>query len=569
MLRIAPLDAPISLEFFVSHGSVVLVAHLVFALLFAGRLGNRLWAATAFTFPVAMATLSATYASFGATWSAGIAALIGLAVLAWSLIPALRGAPIVAAATGSLVASEAVRFRHEELAGDAVGGSDLAILGLWLLGGLLTALFAGRAYPGIRFPKAPASWIVGAAGVILGLFLVAFDGAPSPAPPLPGSARAGPPPVVLIVLDTVRADRLDLYGYERATMPALSQFARTRAVTVRNAYANGGWSLPTHASLFTGLHPPRHGAHAPFQDDPDKPRTGGYRLADSIPTLAELLGRAGYWTVGVSANFAPLSDLFGLDRGFQRYNASPDATQALLARSPWRIPQLAFSPAAPVGAFLDRLPPFSSSEFFLGVRYRRAREITDEALEAVETAGQQPFFLFVNYVDAHQALYPPREYRDRFPGVRWQLGLHGLDKGVQSAVLRGDRSLSLEESEHLRALYDGELAYLDDQLGRFLEGLARHPKWSEMLVVITSDHGEALGEHGSIGHGTSLYEEMIRIPLVIKPGHRGGPVPQGDQISGPLESVDVFATILDHAGVGTPARTDGLPWGRGRTHVRA
>lgn len=175
----------------------------------------------------------------------------------------------------------------------------------------------------------------------------------------------------------------------------------------------------------------------------------------------------------------------------------------------------------------------------------------------------------MNYLDAHEAYYPPLEYRDRFSGVRSELGLHGLDMNVQNAVMRGDRSLTSEEFEHLNALYDGELAYLDDQLTRLLSGLARHPKWSEMLVVITADHGEALGEHDTIGHDAGLYEETIRIPLIFKGPDGRGAVPNGEELAGPVESVDVFATILEHANIVQPADTDGRPWGRGRTYARS
>jgi hypothetical protein len=309
MLRIAPLEPAISIAFFASHACVVFAFQLAIALVLAGRLENRLWTAVAFTFPIALTGLALLYATLGVIWSAGLAGLISLVVVAWCLMSGLRGAPIVAAAAGSLVSTEIVRFRSEEVANDTMTIGAAAVLGLWILGGFVVALFAGRASTGVRFPRAKMSWALGGGGLLLGLMLVALDVPPPPEMPPTGVVNSERSPVVLIVLDTVRADHLDLYGYERETMPRLTEFADKEGVIVRNAYSNGGWSLPTHASLFTGLHPPDHGAHGPFEEDPNKPRTGGYQLDDSIPTLSELLARAGYWTVGVSANSAPLSDL--------------------------------------------------------------------------------------------------------------------------------------------------------------------------------------------------------------------------------------------------------------------
>jgi len=566
---VAPLEAPLHPGLFASHLCLSLAAYGALAALCAGRWSDRVWAASAFLLPVAGAALPLAQHAFGLRGIAGLTGLVALVLFAWARLPRVPGAPLVATAVGGLLSNELGRVRQGVMGGQLVDGGDALVLALWLVGGIAVGTLSGRLPARLRVPPAAWSGALAAAAVGVGALISLADGRSSSVEVPATSGWGRRPPVVLVVLDTVRADHVPLYGYPRNTMPAFTEFGRRDGVVVRRAYANGAWSLPSHASLFTGLHPPRHGAHEPFEDDPRKPAGGGYRLPDAIPTLAEILAGAGYWTAGMSANFGPLSHLFGLDRGFQHYDAEPDPTQTLAALSPLRIPRLPSSPFASFAAFLERWPPFASCDFFLGVRYQRARLITDGALALVDAARDQPFFLFVNYMDAHSPYSPPREYRHRFPGVRWTLGLHGIDERRQRRVLRGDRPVSAEEFEHLRALYDGELAYLDAEFGRLLEGLRRHDRWSEMLLVITSDHGDAFGEHASLGHGVSLYEELIRVPLVLKPGSAPAPAAPGEEIPGPLESVDVFATILAHAGVAAPDEIDGIPWGRTRTSAHA
>jgi len=135
-------------------------------------------------------------------------------------------------------------------------------------------------------------------------------------------------------------------------------------------------------------------------------------------------------------------------------------------------------------------------------------------------------------------------------------------------IVDGWSTLNDEERRHYTALYDSELNYLDRELARLLERLQQRPDWDEMLVVITSDHGEALGDHGGLEHSNSLYDEITHVPLIVKPGvgSSGAPAP-GSVHAGLIESVDLFPTVLEHSGVRIPRRIDGSAWGIGRTHA--
>jgi arylsulfatase A-like enzyme len=134
-------------------------------------------------------------------------------------------------------------------------------------------------------------------------------------------------------------------------------------------------------------------------------------------------------------------------------------------------------------------------------------------------------------------------------------------------VLTGGRDLSEQEYAHVTSLYDGELAYLDAELGRLLRRLEQHPRWEEMLVIITSDHGEAFGEHRYVDHGVSLYNELISVPVIIKAGKQSASsMPDaGSAESTIIQSVDIFPTVLQYAGIGIPPGIDGVAWGSGRS----
>ena len=346
------------------------------------------------------------------------------------------------------------------------------------------------------------------------------------------------PPIVIVVLDTVRADHLELYNYRRKTMPNLTKFALTHGVVVERAISNSADSLSSHAALFTGLFPAKHGAHRPMLSD-TKPPLYGYPLRPDVPTLAELLNHNGYLTAGVSGNHGPLSPTvgFGLNRGFDFFDARPESDCALVTRSPWN--QLSLILGSPDRiSWLPRCGHGSRS-------YRRAQAITDRAIHVVDVLDSRSFFLFVNYMDAHLPYNPPEHFQGHFN-------------------INHDSIEQKNDPNHYqrRLAYDEELLYLDSELTRLLDRLQRHPNWQNMLVIITSDHGEALGEHSLFGHTTSLYDVMIRIPLIFKFGRDTGIVgipPSGNQWNRPMQLVDIMPIVLRHAGITAPQLDGRLP----------
>jgi len=551
------VDEPLPASYLATLGVFVLGFHLALSLLL-GR-WRRVWVAVAFTVAPALGAWPGVHLEFGHHGLMALAAVVAAVAIALvALLPA--ASPLVAAAAGAVLGGELARWgegsHHLEdlwrsLLFGVVGVAALAASPRWRLPAPL---------PGARGSLALAAGAV-ALAVVAGP--VRFDSLPE-GPPGEGPVD-GPAPAVLIVLDTVRADHLTSYGYERDTAPQLDRFAREHAVVVERAVSNGAASLPSHASLFTGLVPPRHGAHYPLADDPSPP-TYAYPLAAGIPTLAEQMGERGYWTVGVSANAGPLSPAYGLHRGFDVYRAILNPVFEYKCRAAWHM---ASRLAEPLEA-LSWLPLFSEVEFFLwGVSYRRADVITDEAIELIDRAGDHPFFLFVNYFDAHHPYNPPLRCRDAFSG---RLDRFDRQAGIRETAKRlhiDGKPIRPEVRAHHVSLYDGELRCLDEALGRLLARLERHPRWDEMLVVVTSDHGEALGDHQLMGHGLSLYDELTWVPLIVKPGWEPTSPEPGTRIAGPMQSVDVFPTVLEHAGVTAPADGDGRPWGRGRRRAQS
>jgi arylsulfatase A-like enzyme len=558
------LDARVvTLSLYISHWIFVLLFHVAAATLFAKVSDNRLWSAVVFWVPVTSVAARELDRLFG-MWGA-VAGAVGAIVLGalWIRFFPRRGAPFLSAAAGAVVGAM-LPYMHEVAYTSRVGSVSLLMLaGLLFAVAALAASFLGRA----EAPLVPSmGWslrrFVGFSCVALLPILFAK---PTTIPPPLSTEPSDKSTAILIVLDTVRADHLELYGYERETMPALTRFARENAVVAERAISNAPSSLPSHASLFTGLYPVRHGAHKPFAKDPNPPEYA-YRLHPSIPTLATILAKANYWTVGISANSGPLAPFFGLDQGFHVYHAEPSPRRAFVAFSPWGIEEISNLWLERIALAFSAVFP-STRDYLLGVPYKRAAEITDEAIRAVELAGERPLFLFVNYMDAHSPYFPPADFMDRFPGRSSSLMTSGFDQRWWHAVVNGDVEISDEERRHYSSLYDAELSYLDTELDRFLQWLRQRPDWDELLIVITSDHGEALGDHGGLEHSNSLYDEITHVPLVVKPGtHTPGAPAAGSVLSGLIESVDIFALILEHAGLRVPRGVDGSSWGAGRTH---
>jgi arylsulfatase A-like enzyme len=355
-----------------------------------------------------------------------------------------------------------------------------------------------------------------------------------------GPARppaAGKPNVILISLDTVRADHLSVYGYGRNTTPHLKDFA-AESVVFTHAVASSDMTLPTHASMFTGLYPSQHGAHF------SREHRIGAPLQSRFVTLAESLHRNGFWTGGVVANGGYLSVAFGLQAGFEYWDQ--------------RLPRVLLTPAPEsflrgrVRDIAARLLPVSELDRVT----RGGREINDAAFAALSQrpGDGRPFFLFLNYMDAHVPYIPPAPYDTMFPG-KDPAFTENRYMSTYLDVIAHDRKISDSAHRHLVSQYDGGIAYLDAQLAVLFERLKAAGLYDNTLIIVTGDHGEALGERNCMDHGgMSLYEEQIHVPLIIKfPNSR-----RAATVSAPVSSVDILPTVLDVAGVPNPANVAGV-----------
>ena len=310
------------------------------------------------------------------------------------------------------------------------------------------------------------------------------------------------PNIALIVLDTVRADRITCSGDDRVATPHIDALC-DRGIFFARVSSTSSWTLPAHASLFTGLYPLQHGATQEHT-----------RLDGGASTLAEILGAHGYRTFGASAN-PMVSVKSGLARGFDLFAET------------WRAKRDTPYPPA------REHPNFQAVELLLA-----------------ELAPGERFFLFVNYVEAHGPYDPPEPHRSRALSPRAPSAL--VDRVSRRGAAKyylDPSSISPAEFAVLNELYDGEIAYLDELVGGLLDGLEEGGYLDDTLVIITSDHGENLGDHGHFRHVFSLYGSTIRVPLLLllPGGERAGEVR--------TESVglmDVFATILATAGVTAP-----------------
>jgi arylsulfatase A-like enzyme/SAM-dependent methyltransferase len=321
-----------------------------------------------------------------------------------------------------------------------------------------------------------------------------------------GCRSVAAPAVLLVVLDTVRADHLSCYGYERPTTPNLDRLA-AEGELYRSAWAHSPWTLPAVASILTGLPPQDHMA--------GRAAGGGfYPVRAGVVTLAERMQAAGYRT-GAVVNVEFLSPGSGIERGFADYD---------------------YWPSAAAGQ-----PP------------RGARETTAAALSWAADQGAAPFFLVVHYFDPHLPFDPPPPYDALYEpegGERAPRGF-GADVRVVEEMRTGAKVPTERFRESLVARYDGEIRSVDEELGALRHGLEALGRWDSSLVVVVADHGEELWDHGGFEHGHSHHRELLRVPLIVRrPGGRHA------DVAGRVRQIDIVPTVLEFAGQG---QADGLP----------
>ena len=394
-------------------------------------------------------------------------------------------------------------------------------------------------------------------GSVLVLAAVVFGGAwlktwredsrPLPSPDSPN--------VLLLVLDTVRADRLSLYGYERPTTPVLERLAE-RGIRFDEARATAPWTLPSHASFFTGRWPHQLGVEWLTP------------LRGSFPTLSEYLASRGYATAGFVANTLYCSYETGLDRGFTHYDDY--VLEKLMAlRTAWLVDHL-MQLVSDLGVFVGRtfdVGPFRPMQeswiasLFVVDRRKDAGSIHREFVDWLSRRRQpaRPFFAFLNFYDAHAPYVLPQ-------GAHYRFGLKPRRASdfiflVEYWESMNKLHLSPTFQNLARDSYDNCVAYLDERLGNLFAELQKRGLFEQTLVIVTSDHGEGLGEHDLFDHGESLYRNEIRVPLLIVP-------PDRDGFSGVVRETvslrDLPATIVDlvglRAGSPLPGRSLASQW---------
>jgi arylsulfatase A-like enzyme len=327
------------------------------------------------------------------------------------------------------------------------------------------------------------------------------------------AATDGAPNVLLLVLDTVRALSLSAYGYARPTSPTMAALA-ARGVKFNLAVAPAPWTLPSHASMFTGRYP--HELSAGWSTP----------LDGTFPTLAERLTTVGYATAGFAANLHYCSYEFGVTRGFGYYRDYDVSVNEMWRSSAlssafglWLVQRLG-GYSAPGRLFADRM----NERMLAWFDNDRLRD------------PKRPFFAFVNYYDAHGPYDPPAPFDTLFTG---------REPPTRDS---GSRDFTKEEVDGLLDAYDASIAYLDRQLGELFAALEKRGLLRNTIVIITSDHGEEFNEHGQMNHGNTLYFPSLHVPLILS----GNGIPEGVSVAQPVTLRDLPATVLDL--IGAPAR---------------
>jgi len=339
-------------------------------------------------------------------------------------------------------------------------------------------------------------------------------------------APSGAPNVLLVVLDTVRAQSLSLYGYSRPTTPALERLA-ARAVVFERSYATSSWTLPSHATMFTGLYP--HELSANWLT----------ALDAAYPTIAEIFRARGYLTGGFTANLLATTYESGLARGFIRYEDYP-VSFSMIIKSSWLARAIA------TGLELAAGPSHRSYR-----ADKTAEDVNTSFLRWLDGREGRPFLAFLNYMDAHGPYLVPPRFDEKFgPTSR---------RPLPSERRRWSREQIQVEVD----AYDGAIAYVDHHLGRLLGELAGRGLLDGTVVVVVSDHGEQFGEHGLFDHGNSLYLPVLHVPLLVSFPPR---IPLGRRVATPVTLRDLPATLFDLAGLLGPTPFPGhslaIHWAR-------
>jgi arylsulfatase A-like enzyme len=403
--------------------------------------------------------------------------------------------------------------------------------GIALMGGLIVATAAPRYWPIIWsrcialaaqfWPPSRALIRQGAlftGAMFVGLVVAAIImRAPEACSQLhPDGVSGNRPNLVMIALDTARADHFSAYGYTRPTTPNLDKLAK-KGVLFETAIAPAPWTLPSFATVFTGLLPHQNQA--------------GWEMpvAKGLATLASILSARGYQTTGFNANYTQGTARTGLAQGFELYN---DDDGSLLTDL-WSI---GFVKAFSWLVYY----PFIRADY---LPRRDARTLNRAVFHWLGHRPKQPFFLFVNYFDVHDPYCANPDVGNQFGNAQPTLA-YRIRAVVDGLPLNLEAARSPAEQATLIAGYDSSLAYADSQIGSLLQLLESSPEWSNTYIIVFADHGQAFGTHRHYGHGWGLNWELLHVPLIIA----GPGIPQGRRVKDLVGLQQLFATVLDLSG---------------------
>jgi len=330
-------------------------------------------------------------------------------------------------------------------------------------------------------------------------------------------SKAKLPHIILIVLDTLRADRLSCYGYPQRTTPNLDRLAQS-GLLFENTITSAPWTLPSQSSLLTGRHPFQHGS---TEVNP--------HLDDSVPTLGELLKKIGYQTTVYALDNGWLSNATNILRGFDKVF---DATFRLpLTKKSWVI----------------RKFRHAFRTFFKIESQFRTQWVLNNASEQLKysTPGDTPKFMYINIMDTHLPYYPAFKFRRKFglKNTEFQ-DVEYLQKNFKQIRSRPE-ALSDQQLYTLQCLYDACVATADYRLEKLLKILRRPQLRDNSILAVTSDHGEHLGEHGLLNHWFSLHDILLKVPLIISCPSK---IPQAQRIKPQIQQHNLMYTLLDLIG---------------------
>jgi arylsulfatase A-like enzyme len=330
------------------------------------------------------------------------------------------------------------------------------------------------------------------------------------------AAPPGLPNILFIVIDTLRADHVSSYGYERPTSPNIDSLAQ-QGVLFEAAFSAAPYTAPSHASLLTGHFPHEHGV----QWITRKPTFDG-----RYPTLPEVLHDRGYRTAAFSANHFWFTREQGFGRGFGRFDDTYRSPVEMAMRT----------------VYGRKIEETIIKHIFEDYPWRTgARGINSSVLHWLKQDSERPFFAFLNYFDVHDPYFPPQPYRNKFSALKNPGGI------INSYQNRFNPELTSQEVQNEIDAYDGTVSFVDDQIGELLAQIGDLGLGDNLMVIITSDHGEAFGEHGVFLHPNSVYLEEIHVPLVL---WQPGVIPAGVRVAQPVSNASLATTIMGLLGEG-------------------